>query len=142
MGRNNKKRADGKRGGFEPQIEKIFNSMQAEYKFDLSYEEDTFEVNIPYKYKPDFKLSFPDGRQLVVECKGYFDEADRRKVLSFRATYPEIEYAIVFERNNPVRKNAKMRYMDWAEKHDIKAAVGEVPDEWMRPGDYLEKSYV
>lgn len=137
------KNADGLRGGFEPQVEKILKGMQREYGFDIGYEKLSYTVSIPTTYVPDFKLQWPDGSFKVLECKGYFDYADQRKVLAFRDSYPDVDYHIVFERNNPIRKNAKMRYLDWAKKNGIKAAVGEVPKEWFedtmeRPGDYLE----
>lgn len=120
------------KGKFEPKIAKIFEGLEEEYGFTTVYEPKSYSVRIPQLYTPDFELKFSDGRVKVFETKGYFRYEDQRKVLAFRNDYPGIQYHIVFERNNPIRKNSKLTYMDWAAKHGIPAAVGEVPKEWLK----------
>lgn len=125
------KRTGKYRSSFEPQIAKILSHHKPQYKYDYLYETETFTINIPKKYKPDFVITMPSGVVKVIECKGYFPQEDRDKVLSFVEQYPEIDFLIVFERNNPVHGNPKFRYSNWCEKNGIKWAIKEVPEDFL-----------
>jgi hypothetical protein len=119
------------KGSFEPQIAKIISHFRSTYKYEDTYESETFEISIPKKYTPDFVLKYPDGRVKVIECKGYFPDEDRKKCLAFVNQYPEYDYLIVFQRDNPIYTGSNFRYTDWCTKNGIKSTVGIIPEDWL-----------
>lgn len=83
-----------------------------------------------HTYRPDFVL----GNRLHVEAKGKFTAKDRKKMVAVKALHPEIEFALLFQRDNTLTSASKTRYSVWAEKHGFKWAVsaaGELPSEWI-----------
>jgi hypothetical protein len=124
------KRKKELKGKFEPKMNVLFEGLAQEFKYDLAYEPYHYDIKIEQVYTPDFELSNAMGDRKVFECKGFFRYEDQRRVLAFRKDYPDVPYYLVFERNNPIRKGSKSTYLDWAAKHGIPAAVGEVPKEW------------
>lgn len=80
-------------------------------------------------YTPDF---FIEGGR-IIECKGRFTAADRRKILANCATVPELKEKLVmmFMRDNKLSKLAKQTYSMWCEANDIDYIVGTEPkEEW------------
>lgn len=83
-------------------------------------------VKLPYvlecSYLPDF--IDPVGKR-IVEAKGLFDAADRRKLLAVKKAHPDWTLEIWF--TNPDRKiskGSKTSYRDWCEKNGITAKQG------------------
>ncbi len=97
----------------------------------VTYEEDRIDYTISASYNPDFKITFFDGRVIYIETKGKFDYHDQRKMKSVKLTNPDLDIRIVFERDAPIRKGARMRYSDWAKKNGFPFAIGSVPKEWL-----------
>ena len=62
---------------------------------DVKYEYETVKVDytIAHIYKPDFIL--PNGVHL--ECKGYWDSKDRRKIKAVKEQNPDLELRMVFQ---------------------------------------------
>lgn len=110
-------------------------------------------VAIPYilesTYTPDFVLSNKKPMSLddlkgkiIVETKGFLKYDDRRKLLAVKKQYPDLDLRLIFMNNSFVYKNRKgtrrtteskdMRYLEWAEKHGFIAAVGKVPEDWIK----------
>lgn len=88
---------------------------------------------VPYiingKYTPDFLL--PNG--IYVEAKGKLDRDTIRKMISVKKSNPHLDIRFVFMKaNNPLRKGAKLRYWQWAEKHGFPWAEGTIPLEWWK----------
>lgn len=86
-----------------------------------------YHLSLDCTYTPDFKL----GNGIVVETKGRFVAADRRKHLAIRAQRPELDIRFVFMRNNTLSKVSKTKYSDWCDKNNFKWAIGSVPEEWV-----------
>jgi len=97
----------------------------------ITYEEDKIDYTINSTYNPDFKVEFADGSMIYIETKGRFDYDDQRKMRAVKDCHPELDIRIVFERDSPVRKGAKMKYSDWAVKNEFMYAIGGVPKEWL-----------
>lgn len=97
----------------------------------VTYETLTVPYEIPRKYTPDFVIENQHGKQMFIEAKGYFRWEDMEKMLAVRRSNPGMDIRFVFERNNPVRKGSKMRYVDWAKKHGFMYAIASVPKEWL-----------
>ena len=116
---------------------------------DWKYESYSYEYNEPLRknrakcakcgssqlertgwYTPDFQL----GTGIIIETKGRFTAADRRKMKAVKETVPELKDKLVmmFMTDNKLNKRAKMRYSDWCEENGFDYVVGTVPKkEWM-----------
>ena len=72
-----------------------------------------------------------DGSVLYIEVKGYLDRDSTRKMLAVKKCNPDKEFVLLFSKDNPLRRGAKMHYSEWAEKHGFDWSVGGVPDRWL-----------
>ena len=64
------------------------------------------------RYTPDFVL--PNG--IIIETKGQFVSADRKKHLLVREEYPELDIRFVFSNANArIGQKSDTRYADWCE---------------------------
>lgn len=82
--------------------------------------------------KPKKPLTLSDLNDMIlVETKGYFKPADRRKMLAVKKSNPKLDIRIVFQRDNYLTKSKKSKYSDWAEKHGFIWAIQEIPKEWL-----------
>ncbi len=83
-------------------------------------------------YTPDFELD----NGILIETKGLFSAADRRKHIEIKAQHPELDIRFVFSNARAkLYKGAKSRYSDWCDKYGFKWADKEVPEEWLEePG--------
>ncbi len=68
---------------------------------------------------------------MYIETKGYFRYGDRKKMQEVKQANPELDIRIVFERDNPVRKNKSNRYSDWATKNGFEFSINHIPEEWV-----------
>ena len=84
----------------------------------VKYEYETTKVRyiIQHVYTPDFVL--PNG--VVLECKGYWEPADRRKIRAVKELNPNLDLRMVFQAPfNKISKKSKTTYAKWCDKHDI-----------------------
>jgi len=95
---------------------------------DFEYEAYSYEYTLTSWYTPDWFIR--DG--IVVETKGSLTASERRKILAFVEQHPDVDYRIVFMKDNPIRKGSKTKYSDWARSHGIPFAIGDIPDEWIK----------
>ena len=81
-----------------------------------------------HRYTPDFVL--PNG--IVIESKGIFDAADRKKHLLIREQQPDKDIRFIFSRSKtPLYKGSPTTYGDWCEKNGFKYADKLIPDAWL-----------
>ena len=78
-------------------------------------------------YTPDFFLD----NGVIIESKGRFTAADRRKMVAVKEHHPDLDIKLLFMRNNRIHKNSQTTYVDWCDKHGYDCAVKEVPDAWL-----------
>ena len=81
-------------------------------------------------YTPDFFV----GDHLIIEAKGRFTAADRRKILAARESVPELNKKLVmmFMRNNKLNRRAKTTYTDLCATHGIDCIVGtKLKEAWL-----------
>lgn len=136
----------GRRSKFEDKIAEIFDDNEVEYEYEtiqLQYEEPIRRQNATCGecgskdlrrtgwYTPDFVLQ---GGGLIVETKGRFTAADRRKMLAVREAHPEERIVMLFMRDNKIHKNSSTHYSDWCMQNNIEYAVGQPLQEWMTNG--------
>lgn len=99
---------------------------------NVSFEYETvnlhYEVSEQRKYTPDVIL--PNG--IILELKGRFSTADRKKMLLVIAQHPDKDIRMVFQRHtNKLFKGSKTTYSKWCDKNNIKWADKVVPIEWI-----------
>lgn len=98
---------------------------------------------IPFEYEP-FRIKWKDERDrtytpdfvmhnnIIVETKGRFVAADRRKHLEIRKQWPDLDIRFVFSNsNNKLYKGSKTTYAEWCIKNKFKFADARIPDSWM-----------
>ena len=79
-------------------------------------------------YTPDFELD----NGIIIETKGIFSPADRRKHLEIQRQHPTLDIRFVFSNANAkLYKGAKSRYCDWCEQKGFKWAHRVIPEGWL-----------
>lgn len=86
-------------------------------------------------YTPDFILK----SGLIIETKGRFTAADRRKMFAVTTQHPDERIVMLFMRDNKIHKNSKTHYSDWCMEHNIEYAVGHPLEEWLTNGKTKDK---
>lgn len=117
----------GYRSGFEHKV----SEQLTEQKIEFGYEDTTIEYIIPErksKYTVDFTL--PNG--ILVETKGRWVAADRKKHLLIKKQQPELDIRLVFQSaKSKISKGSKTTYADYCDKHGIQWAEKQIPASWI-----------
>lgn len=131
MSKNSDKRKaalkHGYRSGLEDTVAEQLDAMRVKY----TYEELKISYTVPeskHIYTPDFVLS----NGIIVETKGRFVTADRKKHLLVKRQHPELDIRFVF--SNPrckISKLSKTTYADWCDKYGFKYSAKMIPKEWL-----------
>jgi hypothetical protein len=88
-----------------------------------------YRVEEDRSYTPDFVL--PNG--IIIETKGRFVAADRKKHLLIKKQHPELDIRFVFSNSKTkLSKGSKTTYGAWCTKHGYLYADKEVPLEWLK----------
>ena len=113
---------------FEKRVADDLTSRNVRYIYEKGLKMSYVVPASGHVYTPDFQLR---GRAWFVECKGLLDADTRKKMLCVKASNPDKDIRLVFQRDNPIYKGSKTKYSDWATKHGFKYAIGAVPEEWL-----------
>lgn len=116
---------------FETAVWRTLKAMLSKKGYRLSYETRKFPYVLRRTYTPDFVLEKPGGRVTYIEAKGYLRPSDRAKLLAV-VRDNDIDLRILFKQDHTLSKGSRNRYSDWAKKHNIPFAVGEVPKDWLK----------
>lgn len=119
------------KSGLEYVIGTFLRDREEQHGFRVEYESEKIPYIVEGNYKPDFILTFADGRKRYIETKGYMDNEARRKMVAVRKANPTIDIRMLFARNHPIRKGAKGTYGDWADKVGYPWAVKDLPEDWL-----------
>jgi len=113
------------RSGLEEKVADLLEGLGVSYQ----YESEKLSYTIEHNYTPDFLLP----NYVYLETKGYWDAADRRKVLAVKRANPDIDLRMVFQSPfNKISKKSKTTYAQWCDKHDIPwTAYHNIPLEWL-----------
>ena len=117
----------GYRSGLEEETAKMLTKKKIKYTYEetkIKWED--FKIRT---YTPDFVLH----NGIIVETKGRFTAADRRKHLEIKRQYGK-EHDIRFVFSNSRSKlytGAKSSYGDWCNKHNFLYADKEIPEVWL-----------
>lgn len=116
----------GYRSGLE---EKVATKLKAS-GVEFGYETTKIKYVVPesvHNYTPDFVFS----NGVIVETKGYWDIADRKKHLLIRNQHPDLDIRFVFSNaSTKIRKGSKTSYGDWATKNGFLWAEKTIPESW------------
>jgi len=102
-------------------------------KRGVSFEYETLKIKWTLlenkTYTPDFIL--PNG--IIIESKGRFVAADRKKHLKVKEQHPDLDIRFVFSNSGAkLNKGAKSTYGDWCDKYGFTYADKRIPDEWLK----------
>jgi len=117
----------GYRSGLEEDTAKMLTKMKIPYTYEKT--KIKWEDFMVRTYTPDFVLH----NGIIIETKGRFMAADRRKHLEIRKQYGD-EYDIRFVFSNSkskLSKGAKSSYGDWCTKNGFLYADKVIPKEWL-----------
>ena len=114
---------------FRSKLEEKVATLLKELGVSYEYESTQIPYVIQHNYTPDFLLP----NHVYLETKGYWDAADRRKVLAVKRDNPLIDLRMVFQSPyNIISKKSKTTYAQWCDRHDIPwTAYHEIPLEWL-----------
>ena len=118
--------------GFRSGLEDKVSQQLLDEGVPVKYEEMYIEYIRPqssHKYTPDFEL--PNG--IIIETKGYFTAADRRKHVEVTKQHPELDIRFVFTNSrNKISKVSKTTYASWCNKHGFKYYDRIIPEDWLK----------
>ena len=116
----------GYRSGLESKVSAQLNEAGVSFEYETFKIE--YQVNETRKYTPDFRL--PNG--IIVETKGRFVAADRKKHLLVQQQHPNLDIRFVFTNSKAkLNKGAKSTYADWCQKHGFLYSDKTIPEEWL-----------
>lgn len=117
----------GYRSGLEEKVSEQLT--KAKVKFSYESTRISYEINEVRKYTPDFIL----GNGIIVETKGRFVVADRKKHLLIKKQHPDLDIRFVFTNSRAkINKGSKTTYGMWCDKHDFIYADKLIPEEWLK----------
>lgn len=117
----------GHRSGLEDKIADHLKSLSVAYKYEEF--KIKYEVNEVRTYTPDFELA----NGIIIEGKGRFVSADRKKHLLVKKQYPTLDIRFVFSNSkSKINKGSKTSYADWCEKHGFQYSDKLIPVEWTK----------
>ena len=112
-------------------LEKEAAAWLKERQKSVEYEKLKIEwEDLKYRtYTPDFELD----NGIIIETKGLFSSADRRKHVEIQKQHPTLDIRFVFSNANAkLYKGAKSRYCDWCDKYNFQWAHRVIPEEWLK----------
>lgn len=119
---------EGYRSGLEVQVAEQLEQEGVSVKYEDPDSKIKYEVNETRTYTPDFIL--PNG--IIVETKGRFVTADRKKHKLIKAQYPDLDIRFVFSNSRQkISKTSKTTYAMWCEQQGIPYADKFIPKAWL-----------
>jgi len=117
----------GYRSGLEDRISEQLKSLNVPFKYEEFKIQ--YEVNEIRTYTPDFEL--PNG--IIIESKGRFVAADRKKHLMVKRQYPKLDIRFVFSNSKAkINKGSKTSYAEWCQRHGYLYADKLIPEQWIK----------
>lgn len=122
----------GLKYGFRSGLEEDNAAFLQSLGIPFEYESKKIHYTKPstnHTYTPDFILD----NGIIVETKGRFLLADRRKHLLVKQQHPELDIRFVFSSSRAkIRKGSKTTLGMWCDKNGFKYADKIIPHEWIQ----------
>ena len=117
----------GYRSGLEHKLSIYLDELDVSYlyeKIKIEWEDLAYRT-----YTPDFVLD----NGIIIETKGMFTAADRRKHLAIKKQHPKLDIRFVFT-NSRVKlyKGSKTCYGQWCIKHKFRYYDRIIPEDWLK----------
>jgi len=78
-------------------------------------------------YTPDFFLE----NGVIIETKGRFTAADRRKMIAVQKEHPKLDIKMLFMRDNKIHKRSLVKYSEWCVVNNYDYAIGHPKEDWL-----------
>ena len=117
--------------GYRSGLELKVSEYLKELKIKFLYEDIKIEwEDLAYRtYTPDFVLS----NGIIIETKGMFTAADRRKHIAIKRQHPKLDLRFVFENSRrKLRKGAKSTYGEWCIRYGFRYYDRIIPEDWLK----------
>ena len=117
--------------GYRSGLELKVSDYLKELNVDFLYEKVKIEwEDLAYRtYTPDFVLQ----NGIIIETKGMFTAADRRKHIAIKKQHPNLDIRFVFENSRrKLRKGAKSTYGEWCVKYGLRYYDRIIPEDWLK----------
>ena len=130
--------------GFRSKLEMLVNQQIVDAGVAFSYEGKLNKIRYVkpetnHTYLCDFLLA----NGVMIEAKGRFDAADRKKHLYIKDQHPILDIRFLFSNaNNKLRKGSPTTYARWCDKYGFKWADKIIPQSWLnekKPKKELDK---
>ena len=117
----------GYRSGLELKVSEYLKELKIKFLYEgvkIEWEDLAYRT-----YTPDFVLS----NGIIIETKGMFTAADRRKHIAVKRQHPKLDIRFVFENSRrKLNKGAKNTYATWCEKNSFLYADRVIPEDWLK----------
>jgi hypothetical protein len=117
----------GYRSGLEHNISIYLDIHKIKYDYEcikIEWEDLAYRT-----YTPDFVLD----NGIIIETKGRFMAADRRKHIAIKKQHPKLDIRFVFTNSKAkLSKGAKSSYADWCIKHGFRYYDRIIPEDWLK----------
>ena len=117
----------GYRSGLEHQISLYLDEHKVKYDYEnikIEWEDLAYRT-----YTPDFILY----NGIIIETKGRFLAADRRKHVAIKKQHPKLDIRFVFTNSRAkLSKGAKSSYADWCIKNGFRYYDRIIPEDWLK----------
>lgn len=120
-----------KKTGMFPYESTIYETRPKKRGVKYGYETSELTYTITRTYIPDFTVTFPDGRILYIEVKGWLRPEDRVKMRSVKEHNPTLDIRFIFP------KESKRNSM-WCKRYGFPYAIGAIPAEWIDDKEALD----
>lgn len=90
-------------------------------KHQVSFEYEPKDKKLKYTRPESLHTYLPDiliGKT-ILETKGRFTIQDRQKMILLKEQFPEFNFVMVFQKDQPIRKGSKTLYSEWCKKNKI-----------------------
>ena len=126
------KRAVALKHGFRSGLEEDVAKMLTEAGIPFTYEETKIKYIKPaseHQYTPDFVLD----NGIIVETKGRFLIADRKKHMLIKRQQPHLDIRFVFSNSKQkLNKGSYTTYAQWCVKNGFQYADKTIPEDWIK----------
>jgi hypothetical protein len=122
---------EAKKYGYRSGLEHKLSLYLDERNIIYGYENIKIEwEDLAYRtYTPDFVLD----NGIIIETKGRFMAADRRKHIAIKKQHPKLDIRFVFTNSkSKTSKGAKGSYADWCIKHGFRYYDRIIPEDWLK----------
>ena len=120
-------RKHGYRSGIEHTTAEYLEKHNVTYRYEkvkIEWEDLAYRT-----YTPDFILQ----NGIIIETKGRFTSADRRKHVEIKKQHPKLDIRFVFTNSrSKLYKGAKSTYADWCNKNGFRYYDRIIPEDWLK----------